>query len=225
MKVIQKLFVIVILSVFLISMAVATASAVNLSKDEKKDTGIIIESKSKIVSYKVTWNANNGKIGNQKKVTTTVKKGSKVKMVTTPKRSGYIFKGWSTTKNGAKKITKNTKPTKNVTYYAQWRLKLLGIWKDSSNTFVFNKSGEFSYIQPSGSKSSVTEGKFKVSGRKIYLKKIVFNPGKTTEQQRNDTVFEYKFVKDSGGEYLLIPTVFNDMPYVDISYGTGLRRD
>ncbi|MDR2967622.1 MAG: InlB B-repeat-containing protein [Methanobacteriaceae archaeon] len=224
MKAIKKLFVILIVSVVMISMVATTVSAVNVPKNEKKDTGITIESKSKTISYKITWNANGGKIGNKNIITTTVKKGSKLKPVTTPKRSGYIFLGWYTKKSAGKKISANTKPTKSTTYYAQWRLKLVGTWKDSSNTFIFTNNGKFRYTQSSGSKSLVTEGKYKVNGGKIYFTKIISEPGKAKEQPRKDTVFEHKFVKDSGGEYLLIPTVFNDMPYVDISYGTGLRK-
>jgi uncharacterized repeat protein (TIGR02543 family) len=224
MKVIKKLFVLFIVSVFMISMAVTTASAVSVAKNEK-NTAIVIDSKSKTVNYKITWNANNGKIGTKNTLTTTVKKGSKIKnMPNTPKRSDYTFKGWYTKKTGGTKISANTKPSKSVTYFAQWNLKLVGTWKDSSNTFIFNKNGKFKYLNYTGSKSSCTEGNYKVVGGKIQLTKIVFEPGKTAQKQRENTVFEYKFVKDSGGEYLLIPTVFNDMAYVDISYGTGLRK-
>ncbi|MCL2156483.1 MAG: InlB B-repeat-containing protein [Methanobrevibacter sp.] len=224
MKSIKKLFVLLIVSVFLISMVAATASAASVSKNEKKDTGIVVESKSKTVSYKVTWNANNGKIGDKAKVKTTVKKGYKVKMPTNPKRSTYVFLGWYTKKSGGKKITANTKPTKNVAYYAHWRLKIAGTWKDNSNTFVFNTNGKFKYTQRTSTNSIVTEGRYKVTAKKISFTKIVSNPGKSSEKARKDTVFEYKFVKENGREYLLIPTVFNDQPYVDINYGVGLNK-
>ena len=204
---------------------VAAVSALN-TQSEKKDTSIVkIESKAKAVSYKITWNANGGKIGKKNSVKTTVKKGSKIKkMPTTPKLSYYVFNGWYSKKNSGKKVTVNTKPRKAVTYYAKWKLKVVGTWKDSSNSFVFNNNGKFKYTRGSGSKAVSIEGKYKVVGGKIYFTKIVYQPGKATEQKRNDTVFEYKFVKDSGGEYLLIPTVFNDLPYVDISYGAGFRK-
>lgn len=37
-----------------------------------------------------------------------------------PKRTGYTFSGWYSKKTGGTKISKDTKVTKNVTYYAHW---------------------------------------------------------------------------------------------------------
>ena len=45
------------------SFVLATSYAVSVPKDDKKDNGIVIESKSKVISYKITRNANGGKIG------------------------------------------------------------------------------------------------------------------------------------------------------------------
>ena len=73
------------------------------------------------VKLKITWDANGGKIGTKKAVTTTVTKGNKIgKLPETPKLNGYEFKGWFTNKSGGTKVTTATKPTKAVTYYAQW---------------------------------------------------------------------------------------------------------
>jgi len=106
----------------MISMIMATTSAVNVANNEKKDTGITIDSKSKTISYKITWNANGGKIGSKKTVITTVKKGSKInKLPASPKLAGYSFVGWYTKKSIGKKISKDTKPNKKVTYYGQWK--------------------------------------------------------------------------------------------------------
>ena len=70
---------------------------------------------------KITWDANGGKIGTKKTVTTTVTKGNKIgKLPETPKYTGYAFKGWFTSKTGGTKVTTSTKPTKATTYYAQW---------------------------------------------------------------------------------------------------------
>jgi uncharacterized repeat protein (TIGR02543 family) len=74
----------------------------------------------KSLTNKITWNYNGGKIDKTTKKATYLNKGDEIKMPTTPKRSGYKFKGWYTKKDGGKKITKDTKPTKNVIYYAQW---------------------------------------------------------------------------------------------------------
>ncbi|MCL2157625.1 MAG: InlB B-repeat-containing protein [Methanobrevibacter sp.] len=118
---VKKLFVVLALVMLVFSIGLATASATSVIKTEKKDSGLTIESKGKVASYKVTWNANGGKIGTKKTKVTMVKKGSKIGKLASPKRSGYTFKGWYTKKSGGKKITKNTKPTKRVTYYAQWK--------------------------------------------------------------------------------------------------------
>lgn len=61
MKSIKKIFVILALAMLMFSIVLATSYAVSVPKNEKKDTGIVIESKSKTVSFKVTWNANGGK--------------------------------------------------------------------------------------------------------------------------------------------------------------------
>jgi len=145
------------------SMVLATASATNVS-NEKNDNGVIFESKEKAVTYKVTWNANGGKIGSKKTMVTTVKKGSKIaKLPATPKRSGYTFGGWYNKKDGGKKITINNKPTKSLSYYAQWNKvlnpeekQLLGRWDDlwsSAISWTFKADGTYTrfYTSPSSS--------------------------------------------------------------------------
>ena len=165
MKSIKKTFILLAIAMLIFSFVLATSYAANVTFNEKKDTGIIIESKSKTVSYKITWNANGGKIGNKNTATTSVKKGSKInKLATTPKLSEYTFKGWYTKKNGGTKISKNTKPTKSVIYYAQWtkkspslsatEKKLVGTWTNStagvgnrySDTYNFKEDKTYSRV-------------------------------------------------------------------------------
>ncbi len=44
------------------------------------------------------------------------------KMVKSPKRKGYAFKGWKSMRNGSEiGFTKNTKLTKSITVYAKWK--------------------------------------------------------------------------------------------------------
>ena len=77
----------------------AIESAENIVKNEKKDTGITIDSKTKTIGYKITWNANGGKIASKKTITSGVVKGQKIaKLPPTPKRTGYTLKGWYTKK-------------------------------------------------------------------------------------------------------------------------------
>ena len=217
----KKLFVILIVSVVMISMVMATVSAENVANNEKKDSGITIDSKSKTISYKITWNANGGKIGGKKTVTTTVKKGSKInKLITSPKRSGYTFKGFYTQKSGGTKITKNTKPSKSITYYAQWTKttatsKLVGHWQRKAINYYnydgtwrgitndnyynwydyyFHANGRFEsyYLGYSGTIEKV-DGKYSVSNGKIYFKERKFYKwgNDLTRQQYDDLFIKY----------------------------------
>lgn len=122
MKCIKRLLLVLALAMLISTMAVATVHATSDVKNQDKNSGVTIESKEKkVTTYKITWNSNGGKIGTKKTKVTSVKKGSKIgKLAATPKRSGFVFKGWYTKKNGGKKISKNTKPTKSVTYFAHW---------------------------------------------------------------------------------------------------------
>jgi hypothetical protein len=73
------------------------------------------------VKLKVTWNANGGKIGTAKSKSVKIKKGKKLGKLPTAKRAKYKLNGWWTKKKGGKKVTKSTKVTKKVTFYAHWK--------------------------------------------------------------------------------------------------------
>ena len=220
-KLAKKLSIIIIIFVVMFSMVTATAYAVN-TPTEKKYTGIVkIETKSKTVNYQITWNANGGKIGSKKTVTTTVKKGSKInKLAATPKRSGYTFKGFFTKKSGGTKISKNTKPTKSITYYAQWQKgsssvltaeekKLVGVWVYHRTSFgyyqtstcEFTANGKYIYLI---AENNVKTGNYKVSGGKITLTNTVWIWGDdgNKENYPSKQVVEYKFDKEG---YLQMP--------------------
>ncbi|MCL2115759.1 MAG: InlB B-repeat-containing protein, partial [Methanobrevibacter sp.] len=189
-----------------------------------------IESKEKAVKYKVTWNGNGGKIGSKKTTVTYVKKGSKVGKLATPKRSGYTFKGWYTKKSGGKKITKNTKPVKSVTYFAQWTKttsasKIVGHWQGSDtipvsgylyrlfHDYYFHANGKFQYKETGYSPTKI-EGKYSVSNGKVYLKEMKYFTAKNIEEMNkniwtfqkgySDMTTEYKLASDKNGNYLKI---------------------
>ena len=149
--------------VLIFSLVPATSFAASATSAEKTDDGTIeITSKAKTASYKITWNANGGKIGTKKTIATSVKKGSKLaKVAKSPKRGGYTFKGWYTKKSGGTKISKNIKPKKSVTYYARWtkkiskrvlngeEKKLVGEWEstwDGSSVYKFGADGSYFQI-------------------------------------------------------------------------------
>lgn len=156
----KGILIISIVAVLMFLVAIATSYAATAPKINKKDTNsIIIESKAKTVTYKVTFNANGGKIGTKKTKITNVKKGKLIgKLPTTPTRTGYTFQGWYTKKTGGTKISKNTIVNKKVSYYAHWNKKvssralnteekkLVGTWVsefDGSMVFVFSNDGSF----------------------------------------------------------------------------------
>jgi uncharacterized repeat protein (TIGR02543 family) len=69
--------------------------------------------------YVVKFNSKGGKAVASK----AVAKNKKVGALTSTTRAGYKFLGWYTKANGGKKISKGTKVTKNVTYFAHWKKK------------------------------------------------------------------------------------------------------
>ena len=80
----------------------------------------------------ITWNPNGGSVSTTSSSYTY--DGATVTLPT-PTRTGYTFKGWYTAASGGSKINgiggSNTKPTANVTYYAQWTANTYAItYKD-----------------------------------------------------------------------------------------------
>jgi uncharacterized repeat protein (TIGR02543 family) len=73
------------------------------------------------VTIKITFNANGGKVSGKTKLVKSVKRDAKLGKLKAPTRKGYTFKGWYTKKSGGKKISANTKATKDISYYAQWK--------------------------------------------------------------------------------------------------------
>ena len=101
---IVSILIIALVAILMLTAVVASAEAVSVA--------------SKV---KIMWDANGGKIGTSKIVTSTVTKGAKVGKLKTPKKTGYELKGWYTKKTGGTKITSTTKVKKKVTFYAQWK--------------------------------------------------------------------------------------------------------
>ena len=173
-----------------LSMLTVSASEVCEGQTQTTNDGIQIEAKYKTASNKITWNGNGGKIGSKKTVVSNIKKGAKIKTLpTTPKRSGYSFKGWYTKKTGGEKITKNTIPKKSVTYHAQWtkkltteEKKLVGGWVRNSwgvnRVFVFRNDGTWSFSSIGsvgyGQVSEVRwQGNYNVKNGKLYFTNVV----------------------------------------------------
>jgi uncharacterized repeat protein (TIGR02543 family) len=84
----------------------------------------VYDAKGKLITVNITFNANGGKIDKEAKLIVKNTCIRNMKLPKNPIRSGYVFKGWYTKKEGGTKITKNTAvPLTKKTYYAQWTKK------------------------------------------------------------------------------------------------------
>jgi uncharacterized repeat protein (TIGR02543 family) len=75
----------------------------------------------KAKSYTVRLAANGGKVAGKASASVKRAYSSKLGKLSIPKRTGYQFLGWYTSKSGGTKVTSATKVTKAVTLYAHWK--------------------------------------------------------------------------------------------------------
>lgn len=81
-------------------------------------------------NYTVTWDGNGG---TPSKSSSSFHYNDSLGTLPTATRTGYTFKGWSTSKTGTVNISTTTKVTANVTYYAVWTI--------NSYTWTFDANG------------------------------------------------------------------------------------
>lgn len=81
-------------------------------------------------NYTVTWDGNGG---TPSKSSSSFHYNAALGTLPTATRTGYTFKGWSTSKTGTVNISTTTKVTANVTYYAVWTI--------NSYTWTFDANG------------------------------------------------------------------------------------
>ena len=81
-------------------------------------------------NYTVTWNGNGG---TPSKSSSSFHYNDALGTLPTATRTGYTFKGWSTSKTGTVNVSTITKVTANVTYYAVWTI--------NSYTWTFDANG------------------------------------------------------------------------------------
>jgi uncharacterized repeat protein (TIGR02543 family) len=75
----------------------------------------------KAKTYTVKLAANGGKVAGKASASVKRTYSSKLGKLSVPKRTGYSFQGWYTSKSGGKKVTSATRVTKAVTLYAHWK--------------------------------------------------------------------------------------------------------
>ncbi|MCL2116303.1 MAG: InlB B-repeat-containing protein [Methanobrevibacter sp.] len=175
---IKTIVVLLIFAVTIVGIIAPVSAAVESFNEENKVYNV--ESKEKTAVCKIRWDANGGTIGNKKIMETDVKKGSKItRLPTTPKLSGYSFKGWYTKKSGGTRISTNTKINKNVILYAQWQSNV--------HTLKFDANGGF-----------VT-----TTSKKIANKKVI---GTLATPTRSGHTFNGWYTKKSGGTKVTVET-------------------
>lgn len=81
-------------------------------------------------NYTVTWDGNGG---TPSKSSSSFHYNDALGTLPTATRTGYTFKGWSTSKTGTVNVSTTTKVTANVTYYAVWTI--------NSYTWAFDANG------------------------------------------------------------------------------------
>ena len=81
-------------------------------------------------NYTVTWDGNGG---TPSKSSSSFHYNDALGTLPTATRTGYTFKGWSTSKTGTVNVSTTTKVTTNVTYYAVWTI--------NSYTWTFDANG------------------------------------------------------------------------------------
>lgn len=81
-------------------------------------------------NYTVTWDGNGG---TPSKSSSSFHYNDALGTLPTATRTGYTFKGWSTSKTGTVNVSTMTKVTANVTYYAVWTI--------NSYTWTFDANG------------------------------------------------------------------------------------
>jgi len=194
-------------TVAMFSLVTVTASELSTPQKYMPDNSIEIEEKYKKTSTnKVIFNANGGKIGSKKTIAINIKKGSKIKKLpSTPKRTGYSFKGWYSKKTGGTKISTNTKPNKDVTYFAQWtkttaKSKLVGHWKFenyrdlnpiplSDRIWLLSKNYYYDYY-------FFRDGSFK-----FFYEDYIYNPAGFPKDRKIHTMTEGKYKVENNKIY------------------------
>jgi uncharacterized repeat protein (TIGR02543 family) len=75
------------------------------------------------MAYKVTFNANGGKVSKKKSLAKTYTYGAKLGKLPKATKSKAKFLGWYTAKKKGKKVGASAVVSKNIIYYAHWKKK------------------------------------------------------------------------------------------------------
>lgn len=93
-------------------------------------------------NYTVTWNGNGG---TPSKSSSSFHYNDALGTLPTATRTGYTFKGWSTSTNGSVNVSTTTKITGNVTYYAIWQINSYTLTVTAGTGGTVSGSGSYNY--------------------------------------------------------------------------------
>lgn len=93
-------------------------------------------------SYTVTWNGNGG---TPSESSSSFHYNDALGTLPTATRTGYTFKGWSTSANGSVNVSTTTKVTGNVTYYAVWQINSYTLTVTAGAGGTVSGSGTYNY--------------------------------------------------------------------------------
>ncbi len=156
----EKLFIVVGIALMIFSITFllfkVNVFKTNTSDYEREKFGALASAK-----VTITFNPKNGTVSPK---SATIKSGTNIETLPTPKRDGFIFVGWYTELNGGSKVTTSTKFSKSTTIYAHWK-------KETSSPIAVTSLR----IDPNNIKMDV--------GKNINLKsRLTIEPGNATNQ-------------------------------------------
>ena len=93
-------------------------------------------------NYTVTWNGNDG---TPSKSNSSFHYNDALGTLPTATRTGYTFKGWSTSASGSVNVSTTTKVTGNVTYYAIWQINSYTLTVTADTGGTVSGGGTYNY--------------------------------------------------------------------------------
>lgn len=106
-------------------------------------------------NYTVTWNGNGG---TPSKSSSSFHYNDALGTLPTATRTGYTFKGWSTSASGSVNINTTTKVTDNVTYYAIWQINSYTLTVTAGIGGTVSGGGTYNYGATAALKATASSG-------------------------------------------------------------------
>lgn len=106
-------------------------------------------------NYTVTWNGNGG---TPSKSSSSFHYNDALGTLPTATRTGYTFKGWSTSANGSVNVSTTTKVTGNVTYYAIWQINSYTLTVTAGTGGTVSGGGTYNYGKTATLKATPSAG-------------------------------------------------------------------